>query len=158
MQLNKIIYIKFINRTIYNIMVLLIYKTTGRITRKTVRSCRPPTESPVWRHLSRQRIARFAPAVFLAGLLLLAGCRNEASDPAAAIDLDSLPVSVPEPVLTVDAIDTMLFAFLYPYSTPLDDGSVLLADARRSQVYQLNRDGTGGGRQWTRPGRSAVRQ
>src|SRR5690625_1488316 len=44
---------------------------------------------------------------------------------------------------SVDAIDTMLFAFLYPYSTPLDDGSVLLADARRSQIYQLNRDGTG---------------
>jgi len=88
-------------------------------------------------------VIKISPAVFLSCFLLLSGCLGEDTVSTGTINLDELPVSVPEPVLTVDAIDTMLFAFLYPYSTPLDDGSVLLADARRSQVYQLNRDGTG---------------
>jgi|SRR5690625_4209113 len=105
----------------------------------------PPSEGSTWRHLSREWIwiSCFAPALFLAGLLFLAGCGYADSDSTSTIDLDSLPVRIAEPVLSVNAIDTLLFAFLYPYSTPLDDGSVLLADARRSQVYQLNRDGTG---------------
>src|SRR5690625_2884317 len=86
-------------------------------------------------------VIKISPAVFLSCFLLLSGCLGEDTVSTGTINLDELPVSVPEPVLTVDAIDTMLFAFLYPYSTPLDDGSVLLADARRSQEGLFIADG-----------------
>src|SRR5690625_1124730 len=86
-------------------------------------------------------VIRISPAVFLSCFLLLSGCLGKDTVSTGTINLDELPVSVPEPVLTVDAFDTMLFAFLYPYSTPLDDGSVLLADTRRSQEGLFIADG-----------------
>jgi len=105
--------------------------------------CEPPSDGPVWRHFSGKWVSCFIPALFLAGLLFFTGCSNADSDSTETIDLDSLPVRIAEPVLSVNAIDTTLFAALYQLSVSLDDSSVIIADGIRKQVFQLNPDGTG---------------
>src|SRR5690625_4343754 len=105
--------------------------------------CEPPSDGPVWRHFSGKWVSCFIPALFLAGLLFFTGCSNADSDSTETIDLDSLPVRIAEPVLSVNAIDTTLFAALYQLSVSLDDSSVIIAAGICNQVFKLNADGTG---------------
>src|SRR5690625_1313753 len=98
-------------------------------------------DSSGWRNVPRHWIVLLV-LIFLAGLALLAGCQNETSDSAATIDLDSLPVNIPDSIFTIDAVDTTLFGYLIRFGS-LDDGSVLIAAFVHSQLFQLNPDGTG---------------
>jgi len=62
---------------------------------------RPLTGNLVWQTV-QQWIIQVTPTISLFGLLLLSGCNTEDAVPAGTVNLDGLPVNVPEPVLNVE--------------------------------------------------------